>query len=163
VSPVALKTVVAGGVVYPAGAAVPDDVADGISAAGVFQVDDTAAEATVGDWASNLSAASVEEIAAAAAALGLVLTPADQVDTENDEDAGTDQAEADALAAALPAPEDEDEDEGAAASIDYSAWSVDQLKEEISTRNSYREADAQLSTKGKKADLAAVLTADDEA
>lgn len=154
-SPVAVKTVVAGGVVYPAGAAVPDDVAEGITASGVF---DNAAELAVGDWAKSTPVATVEEIAAAAAALGFVLTPKDALP-----EGGVISDQGD--------PEDseseDDEDEGAptGTDVDYSAptWTVDALKAEISTRNSYREPDAQLSTSGKRADLVAVLAADDKA
>lgn len=137
-SPVALKTVVAGGVVYPAGAAVPEDVAEGITAPGVFAraeaVDAPSGEADEGqgeDSQPDESGDSTEDTA--------------------DESGSTDEPEG--------------EGDSVSPAVDYSdkAWTVKKLKEEISTRNSYREPDAQLSTDGKRADLVAVLTADDKA
>jgi hypothetical protein len=157
-SVVARKTVVAGGVVYPAGAAVPDDVAERITAAGVFADGDAAvAKVAVGNWAANVQAPTVEEISAAAAALGFVLAPSE----ETSSDASSSETKDDSQG------NDDDPDEDVepipTPVVDYSdkAWTVDKLKAEISTRNSYREPDAQLSTDGKRSDLIAVLTADD--
>lgn len=94
------RTVIVGGVIYPVGATVPGDVAEGITATGV--------------WA--------------------------------DGDQPTDPEPA-------PAP------------VGYAALTVKDLEAEIDKRNEDRdpEGEAYLSKDGKKADLVAVLEADDQA
>lgn len=157
-SAVARKTVVAGGRVYAAGATVPDDVAEGITAPGVLKdsasiavsVDLTDVEglkARIAELTAAVAEPSFEDLVIAAANHGYQLTPIEnQVEGEGESE-----------------KESEDGEDPPAPAVDYGAWTVDQLKEEISTRNSYREPDAKLSTEGKKADLVAILTADDKA
>jgi polyphosphate kinase 2 (PPK2 family) len=57
----------------------------------------------------------------------------------------------------------EDTDTESSDATTYSSMKVDDLKAEIESRNEGRDEDAQLSTEGKKADLIAVLEADDAA
>lgn len=61
------------------------------------------------------------------------------------------------------AGEDEADPESSGSGNSYAGLKVDELKAEIESRNVDREDDAKLSTEGKKADLIAVLEADDQA
>ena len=64
---------------------------------------------------------------------------------------------------AAPTPQPvRDAGETGGADAAYGEWTVSELREEIATRNEGRDGDDLLPSDGRKVDLVAVLTADDE-